>query len=193
MKYVVLLRGINVGGKNIIKMNDLKQLLLDLNFKNIQPYIQSGNVILDSDLDETSLHNKISDGFVKQFGFEIVMIIRNIDEIQYLIAQMPFSPDEMIAAETADPQVEHLYVYFLESPPEESQIEAIRRKYAGSDTLRVGKRECYLLCHQSIRKSKLAGYTSKVFNTATVRNWKSVCNLYDMMTGRQPNSKKIER
>lgn len=193
MKYVVLLRGINVGGKNIIKMNDLKQLLLDLNFKNIQTYVQSGNVVLDSDLDEASLRNKISDGFVKQFGFVIGMIIRNIDEIQYLIAQMPFSPDEMIAAETADPEVEHLYVYFLESLPEESQIEAIRRKYVGSDTLRVGKRECYLLCYQSIRKSKLAGYTSKVFNTATVRNWKSVCNLYDMMAGRQPNTKKIKR
>ncbi|WP_085832382.1 DUF1697 domain-containing protein [Clostridium merdae] len=181
MKYVVLFRGINVGGKNIIKMNDLKQLLLDLNFKNIRTYVQSGNVVLDSDLDEASLYNTVSDGFVKRFGFEIGVIIRNIDEIQYLIAQMPFSLDEMIAAETAAPQVEHLYVCFLESLPEQSQIEAIRRKYVGSDILRERKRECYLLCHQSIRKSKLAGYISKVFHTATVRNWKSVCNLYDMM------------
>ena len=70
MKYVVLFRGINVGGKNIVKMNDLKQLLLDLELKNVQTYVQSGNAVLDSDLDETSLQNKICDGFVKRFGFE---------------------------------------------------------------------------------------------------------------------------
>lgn len=181
MKYVVLFRGINVGGKNIVKMNDLKQLLLDLELKNVQTYIQSGNAILDSNLDETSLQNKICDGFVKRFGFESGVIIRNMDEIQNLIAQNPFSTDEMIAAESADPQVEHLYIYFLDSFPEQSQIEAVCKKYVGPDALRVGKRECYLLCHQSIRKSKLAGYMSKAFHTATVRNWKSVCNLYDRM------------
>jgi len=181
MEYVVLFRGINVGGKNIVKMNDLKQLLLDLKLKNVQTYVQSGNAVLDSDLDEASLQNKICDGFVKRFGFESGVIIRNMDEIQYLIAQFPFSQDEITAAETADPQVEHLYIYFLDSLPEQSQIEAVCRKYVGSDTLRAGKRECYLLCYQSIRKSKLADYMSKAFNTATVRNWKSVCNLYDMM------------
>ncbi|WP_283610622.1 DUF1697 domain-containing protein [Faecalispora anaeroviscerum] len=181
MKYVVLFRGINVGGKNIVKMNDLKQLLLDLELKNVQTYVQSGNAVLESDLDETTLQNNICNGFVKRFGFESGVIIRNMDEIQYLIAQLPFSPDEITAAETADPQVEHLYVYFLDSLPEQSQLDAVCGKYAGSDMLRAGKRECYLLCHQSIRKSKLAAYMSKAFDMATVRNWKSVCSLYDMM------------
>lgn len=170
MKYVVLFRGINVGGKNIVKMNDLKQLLLDLELKNVQTYVQSGNAVLEFDLDETALQNKIHDGFVIRFGFESGVIIRNIDEMQYLIAQLPFSPDAMTAAETADPQVEHLYVYFLDSLPEQAKLDAICRKFAVSDTLRTGKRELYLLCHQSIRKSKLAGYMSKAFNTATVRN-----------------------
>lgn len=181
MKYAVLFRGINVGGQNIVKMNDLKQLLLNMEFKNVQTYVQSGNAVLESDLDETALQNKIQDGFVKRFGFESGVIIRSIDEIQYLIAQLPFSPEELIAAETADPQVEHLYVYFLDSLPEQSQLDTIYRKYDSPDMLRAGKREYYFLCHQSIRKSKLAGYMSRAFDMVTVRNWKSVCNLYNMM------------
>ena len=181
MTYAILFRGINVGGKNIVKMNDLKQLLFDLEFKDVQTYVQSGNAVLKSDLDETALKNKIHDGFLKRFGFESSVIVRSIDEMQCLIAQLPFSKDEITAAETANAQVEHLYVYFLDSLPEQSKLDAICRKCTDSDMLQAGKREFYLLCHQGIRKSKLTGYMSKAFNTATVRNWKSVCNIYGMM------------
>ena len=182
MKYVVLFRGINVGGKNVVKMSSLKQLLLDLGMQNVQTYIQSGNAVFESDLDETSLRDKINDDFIKIFGFESSVIIRNIDEMQYLIAQFPFTPDEMAAAEAADPQVEHLYVYFLNGPPEQSQLDLVCKDVFGPDKLRAGKRELYLLCHQSIRISKLAVRMSKIFDTATVRNWKSVCKLYDLLT-----------
>lgn len=182
MKYVALFRGINVGGKNVVKMNDLKQLLLDLGLQNVQTYAQSGNAVLESGLDEPSLNDKIYTGFVKRFGLESGVILRNIDEMQYLIAQLPFTSNEMAAAETADPQVEHLYVCFLNNPPEKSQIDLVGKEYIGSDKLRIGKRELYLLCHQSIRKSKLAVRMSKTFHMATVRNWRSVCSLYDMLT-----------
>lgn len=181
MKYAVLFRGINVGGKNVVKMNDLKQLLFDLGLKKVKTCVQSGNAILESDIDETALQSMIHDGFVKRFEFESGVIIRNIDEMQSLIAQLPFSTDEMNAAETADPQVEHPYVYFIDIPPEQFQLDTICREYAGPDMLWAGKRELYLLCYQSIRKSKLAVRMTKTFDIATVRNWKSVCNLYYMM------------
>jgi uncharacterized protein (DUF1697 family) len=181
MKYVALFRGINVGGKNVVKMNDLKQLLRDLGLQNVKTYVQSGNAVFESDLDEPSLQEKICAGFIKRFGLESCLIIRNIHEMQYLVAQLPFTPNEIAAAETADPQVEHLYVCFLNFPAEQSQIDLICKDYTGSDKLRTGKRELYLLCHQSIRKSKLAVRVSKMFNTATMRNWNSVCNLYDML------------
>lgn len=183
---MVLFRGINVGGKNVIKMNDLKQLLLDLGLQNVKTYVQSGNAVLESDLDEISLQDKIHADFVKRFGFESGVILRNIDEMRDLVAQLPFTSDERAAAETADLQVEHLYVYFFNNLPEQSQIDLICKECAGSDKLRAGKREMYLLCHQSIRKSKLAVRMSKTFDTATVRNWKSVCNLYEMLITMSP-------
>ncbi len=181
MKYAVLFRGINVGGKNIVRMNDLKQLLLNLELRNIQTYVQSGNAVLESDLDECALENKIYDGFIKRFGFQSSVIIRNIDEMQSLIARLPFGPEEIAAAEKAALQVEHLYVYFLDKPPTRDQIALLCEGYDGPDQLSAGKRELYFLCHQSIRKSKLAVRMSRIFHSATVRNWKSICNLNNML------------
>lgn len=189
MNYAVLFRGINVGGKNMVKMKDLKQLLLDLNLKNVQTYLQSGNAVVETDFDEPRLRETIHDGFVDRFGFESGVIIRTIDEIQQLIAQLPFTKDEMAAAEAMDPKVEHLYVYFLDRLPEKSRLDAICSREVGSDMLRAGKRELYLLCRQSIRKSNLAGYLSRALDVATVRNWKSVCKLYSKMTDLQMREK----
>ena len=181
MKYAVLFKGINVGGKNVVKMNDLKQLLLDLGLSNVKTYIQSGNAVFKTDIGEAALHDMIFTGFSERFGFESDAIIRSIDEIGALIDRLPFSAMEITAAE-ADPQVEHLYVYFLDNPPKQSQIDAVCREYLGPDTPRAGKREVYLLLNQSIRKSKLAALTAKTFDSATARNWKTVNKLHDMLT-----------
>ncbi|MEA4919979.1 MAG: DUF1697 domain-containing protein [Clostridiaceae bacterium] len=181
MVYAVLFRGINVGGKNAVKMNDLKQVLLDLNLHKVKTYIQSGNAVFESDLDEASLQEEICGSFLKQFGFSCKIIIRNIDEIHALIQQLPFTPDEISSAEEADPDVEHLYAYFLDDTPQQVQIDAICQELDGQDILGTGKRELYLLCRGSIRKSKTAAKISKLFDSSTSRNWSTVCHLYDMM------------
>lgn len=181
MKYAVLFRGINVGGRNIVKMNDLKQLLLDLGLTKVETYIQSGNAIFETMLDETCLREAIHTAFVKQYRFACNIIIRSIEEIRTLVDQLPITTEEIAAAEVTDPKVEHLYVYFLDCSPEQTKIDAIRKEYIGPDFLRTGKREIYLLCHQSIRNSKLAIGTAKVFDSATARNWKTVKKIYEML------------
>lgn len=182
MKYAVLFKGINIGGKNIVKMNDLKQLLLELGLSKVKTYIQSGNAVFETAIDEETLNDMIYSGFAERFGFKSNAIIRSIDEIRALIDLLPFSTEEINAAEVADPQVEHLYVYFLDNSPEQSQIDAICKGYLGPDVLRTGKREVYLLLHQSIRKAKLAVHIAKTFDSATSRNWKTVNKFYDMLT-----------
>lgn len=181
MKYVALFRGINVGGKNIVKMQDLKQLLLDLGFQQVNTYIQSGNVVFEAALEEVPLRDRIHTAFSERFGFESDVILRSMDEMDTLIHRLPFSAEEIAKAEAADPQVEHLYVYFLENPPEPSKLDAICRKYTGPDLFQAGEREIYLLCSESIRKSKLAIGISKAFDSATARNWKTVLKLTDML------------
>ncbi len=182
MKYAILFRGINVGGKNIVKMEELKRLLCDLGLNKVKTYIQSGNAVLETTLSKAALHDTIKAGFLERFGFESGILIRSIDEIELLINGLPVTAAEIAAAEDADPQVEHLYVYFLDNPPEQVQIDAICKEYVGSDILRPGQRELFLLCHQSIRKSRLAVLISKTFHSATVRNWNTVNKLYDMLT-----------
>lgn len=181
MKYVALFKGINVGGKNIVKMLDLKQLLLDLGLAEVKTYIQSGNAIFKTDFSEEELYNMIYRGFANRFGFESNVIIRSIDEIRALIGRLPFSEEEIKSAETADPKLEHLYVCFLDNIPDKSQIDEIYKKYQGKDGLKMGKKELYLLFYQSIRESKLATLTAKTFNSSTMRNWKTVKKLYDML------------
>ena len=181
MNYVVLFRGINVGGKNVVKMTDLEALLFDLGLNEVKTYIQSGNAVCKTVSSETDLLNKIRDGFIDRFGFESSILVRSIEEIRILVEQLPIPAAEIAAAERADPQIEHLYVYFLAKPPEQMQIDAVCKEYVGADVLQIGKREIYLLCQQSIRKSKLAARASKIFDSATVRNWKTVSALYDMM------------
>lgn len=181
MKYVALFRGINVGGKNIVKMQDLKQLLLDLGFQQVNTYIQSGNVVFEAALEEAPLRDRIRTAFSERFGFESDVILRSMDEINTLVDRLPFSAEEIAKAEAADPQVEHLYVYFLENLPELSKLDAICKKHTGPDLFQAGEREIYLLCSESIRKSKLAIGISQAFDSATARNWKTVLKLTDML------------
>lgn len=181
MKYAALFRGINVGGKNIVKMDKLKQLFINLGFQKVGTYIQSGNVVFETELDEISLRNIIETAFTSCFGFESNVMIRNIDEMKILINRFPFSPEELAVAEAADPQVEHVYVYFLNVSPNEKQIEDMYRGYSGMDILRIENREIYLLCHESIRKSKMAIRIAGVADSVTVRNWKTVGKIYDML------------
>jgi len=181
MKYAALFRGINVGGKNIVPMKELERFLLDLGLSKVKTYIQSGNAAFESELCETALLDLIKTGFPNRFGFESKTLIRSIDEIRVLIEQLPITAAEIEEAEAFDPQVEHLYVYFFNSVPETTKLDEIRNADIGTDILRVGKREAYLLCHQSIRLSKLATRTSKAFASATVRNWKTVKKLYDLL------------
>ncbi len=182
MIYTVLLRGINVGGKNVVKMADLERLLINLGFLEVKTYIQSGNAIFEADLDEATVTGKIKSGFFECFGFESNALVRNIHEMQSVLEQLPFTDSEIVQAEAVNPETEHLYVYFLDESPEQVLIDAIYGNYSGADKLRAGNQELYFLCQQSIRNSKLAASVSKKFPSATARNWKTVKKLNGMMT-----------
>ncbi|WP_334145319.1 DUF1697 domain-containing protein, partial [Muricomes intestini] len=110
-------------------MAALRQLFLNLGLSKVQTYIQSGNVVFESDLDEPSLLDIIYAGFDEHFGFQCDVMMRNIDEIRFLIEQLPITPAEKSAAELADSKTEHLYVYFLSDLPKQSVIDAVCRKY----------------------------------------------------------------
>ncbi len=87
MRYVALLRGINVTGKNMIKMETLRATFESLGFKNVVSYINSGNLAFDTTKTEDGkLAKKIHDAIQKDFGFDISVMVRSMAEIEEIVA-----------------------------------------------------------------------------------------------------------
>jgi uncharacterized protein (DUF1697 family) len=114
--YIALLRGINVGGKNKIKMADLKQVFETIGLCEVQTYIQSGNVLFKSNEREEELRKKIEQAIEKTFGFTVSVILRTAEELECIIGNCPFSEEEVLEAE-ASSEVESLYVSLMANAP----------------------------------------------------------------------------
>ena len=94
MKYVAFLRGINVGGKNKIKMETLREVFSSLGFSAVKTYINSGNVIFETaETDGKNLAARIETAIEKEFTLKIKVIVRTIDEIKTVVASHPFAEE----------------------------------------------------------------------------------------------------
>jgi len=181
MKYAAFFRGINVGGKNIVKMADLKEMFVDLGCGNVQTYIQSGNVLFDAEDSAPPATERIREAFINTFGFASAVTLRTKNEIIAIMDALPFSKQEIDRATAANLEVEHLYVYLLDQMWPREEIAKIETEHQGPDLLRFGKQEIYLLCHGSIRDSKPAAALAKLSAPMTARNWKTMMRLCEMM------------
>ena len=94
-KYIALLRGINVSGQKKIKMSDLKILFEELSFTNVQTYIQSGNVLFTSNMNnKKAILNKIEKKITNRFGYKVEVILKTPDELKRAIKSNPFLKDK---------------------------------------------------------------------------------------------------
>jgi uncharacterized protein (DUF1697 family) len=96
-KKIAILRGINVGGKRRILMADLKLLFESFGLKNVVTYIQSGNVIFDSDQLNSELENLFEKGITEKFGFDVPVIVRSSKDLEKAIQKNPFY-DKMLTS-----------------------------------------------------------------------------------------------
>jgi uncharacterized protein (DUF1697 family) len=174
--YIALLRGINVGGKNMIKMAELKDTFEAMGLSRVQTYIQSGNVLFESDEEEEPLRKHIEHEIEVNFGFSVTVVLRTAEELKRIAANCPFSEEEVSEAE-ASSEGESLYVSFLLEELSREGIERLKAFESESDKYRIEDREIFLLFRHSIRNSKLANNLQKLEVPATVRNWKTVNKL----------------
>lgn len=169
MRYVAFLRGINVSGQKLIKMEVLRQYFELPGFKNIVTYIQSGNVLFDSkEVDEAKLLTKIEKQLVKQLGYEVPVVLRSIDEMRAVIGRNPFKD------EPAD-SVRKLYVHFLSGVPEKLLHGSLDRYKSDQEEIKIVGREMYFLA-PGFGNTKLTNSVieKKLGVTATARNWATV-------------------
>lgn len=179
-QYIALLRGINVGGKNKIKMADLREALTNVGLAKVQTYIQSGNIILESNEDEATVRTIIEHTIEKEFALSIKTVIRTSEQFKKIVKNCPFS-DEQIAEVAANSETESLYVAMLRDEPKIERIEKLHSFDFGDDQYSIAGRDVFLLFGQSIRNSKLAVHVEKLGGPITTRNWKTMNKLIELL------------
>ena len=174
--YIALLRGINVGGKNIIKMVELKQVFEAIGLCEVKTYIQSGNVLFKSNEAEETLRKKIEQAIEVNFRLPVTVVMRTAAELEQIIWNCPFSKEEVAEAESSSYAVCQ-YVALLTHAPLQEMIENLNAYQNESEQYQIIGREVFLLFHHSIRNSKLANNLYKLGVSAAVRNWKTINKL----------------
>lgn len=173
--YVSILRGINVGGRRKIKMNELKQLYSRIRLLNTYTYIQSGNVIFNTENNEDCkvLATQIENAILDSFGFEVPVVVRTFREIEQAIANNPF---------TKGNNIENLHLTFLNDYPESEKLAAIENSDFFPDLFNVVDKDVFIACNGKYSDSKLSNtfFENKLKIPATTRNWKTVMQLYEM-------------
>lgn len=180
-KYAAFFRGLNVGGKNIVKMAELEALFSSLGFQEVKTYIQSGNVVFSSELDEIALETLITDSFKNRFGFQSAVVLRSGTELSDIVRSLPFPAEEIESVKKEVPDVEHLYVYLSGTALDREQVAKLCANYDGTDKIYMTKREIYLLCRQSVRTSKLAARLVKLPQALTARNLRTLEKISGML------------
>jgi len=169
-----LLRGINVGGRNILPMKDLADLLDGLGCDNVATYIQSGNVVFQHEAGDSSvLERQISDEVLSRFGFEPQVLIISVRDFEAAVATNPYLVTEQ------DAKTVHLF--FLSDCPTDPDFDKLNSLKGSSERFKLIDRVFYLHAPDGIGRSKLASSVEKLLGVpATARNWRTVLKLLDM-------------
>jgi uncharacterized protein (DUF1697 family) len=174
--YLAILRGINVSGKNVIKMLELKALFESLKFSNVKTYIQSGNVCFKAKAQKNqSIVSVISDAIKKQFNFDVPVIVFEADYLQNIIKENPF-----LNTKTIDET--HLHITFFNSKPDIQLVNDLSLEIYKPDLAVWGDNAVYLYCPKGYGNTKLNNsfFEKKLKCIATTRNWKTVNVLLNM-------------
>jgi len=173
---ISMLRGVNVGGHNKIKMDALRALYESMKLREAQTYVQSGNVIFRTDeRDIARLAKRIEDGIERKLGFRPDVILRTATEMREVIARNPFAKRRGI-------EPSKLLVTFLGSDPGAEAREKILQIKCDPKELRIEGRELYIYFPNGIGRSKLswAGLEKTLKTPGTARNWNSVTKMLEM-------------
>jgi len=175
-KYIVLLRGINVGGNNRLPMADLRILLSTNGYENVITYIQSGNILLDSKktIDETNEH--IKQLIKQQFDYDIPVVTLTDEEFKKCFTENPYLKIE--------DNIKKLHVTFLKKIPKNDLVENMEINSTNNDSYTIIDKTIYLHIPGDYHKTKFSNtqFEKKLKTQATTRNWRTITKLFEMIT-----------
>jgi uncharacterized protein (DUF1697 family) len=178
--FISLLRGINVSGHRMIRMEALIGAVVDLGFRNVRTYIQSGNLIFESNsIDTKEISGGISRKIHEDFGFDVPVITITAKELERVIASNPFSKNS--AMDSA-----FLHVVFLSEEPDIPCIDKLHEIDFRRDELALIGKALYIYCPDGYSNSRLTNgfLEARLKVAATTRNWKTTNELFRIASGK---------
>lgn len=169
-----ILRGINVGGKRKILMADLKSMCEELGLKKVTTYIQSGNLIFNSDKPNSELENELEKAITEKYGFDVPVIVRTQKELENSINNNPFFEK--------DADIKQLHLTFLKKKPSKENIEKALTFNYKLDKFKIDNKNVFIFCAGKYHESKLTNnfFEKQLKVGATTRNWKTVMKLSEL-------------
>jgi len=171
--YIAFLRGINVGGHKKILMADLRLLFESLGLKDVQSYIQSGNVVFSSK-EESNLANKIAEAIEAKYGFSVPVLVKKVSELSEILSKCPFF----------DQKREKSYFILLEESPTKESIEFIAAFSNLNEEFYIAQNCVYIYYAVGAGKAKMGNnfFEKKLKVKATARNYRTMAKLLELTT-----------
>ncbi len=182
VKYVALMRGINVGGHRKIKMADLKVVVRDAGFEAVQTYVQSGNVVFGgAEKPVKEVAATLEAACKKVFGFPIEIIVRDKDTFRAEAEACPYASDTLEPTDGREPRF--LHVAFLSATPDATRVLAVIDSYGGPEDTTLKGDALYIYYREGSGRSDFSKLLTekKLGVSPTSRNWNTVLKLLDML------------
>lgn len=176
-RYIALMRGINVSGQKKIKMADLQMLFEALGYECVSTYIQSGNVIFETQKrDRNKMKVQIEAAVKEAYDFSVLVEVLAAEDLYDIVENCPFESLDLIENGTK------VLVTFLYAKPNQENIDMLLSKVVEPEELIVHGRAIYVYCPNGYGKTKLSNvFIEKTLQIdATTRNWKTVGKLVEL-------------
>jgi uncharacterized protein (DUF1697 family) len=174
--HLALLRGINVSGHNMMKMEALKTMLENIGFTNVRTYLQSGNVFVDTDEESASkVGFMIKQEIFKVFGHEVPIVVIAKEDLELCFKNNPFLKEKEVDSKK-------LYVAFVSIVLKKENINDLKISQFKPDEASIDGNRIFIKYAIGAGKTRFdQKYIEKKLNvTATIRNWNTVTNLLNM-------------
>jgi uncharacterized protein (DUF1697 family) len=174
--HLALLRGINVSGHNMIKMEILKNVLENKGFQNVRTYIQSGNVFVDSEEKHgASVGFAIKQEIFKQLGLEVPVVVVSKNDLEQCFLNNPYLKEKEV-------DEKKLYIAFVSKELQASAINDLKISQFKPDEAAIDKSRIFIKYATGAGKTRLdQKYIEKKLSVvATIRNWNTVTKLLAM-------------
>jgi len=172
------LRGVNVTGHNTIKMEVLRGLCQGLGFRNVETYVQSGNIVFQALLENPeAISKRIGETVLRSFGFDTPVIVRTSKEMRNVIGNNPFLKEKGIDSSK-------LHVTFLSETAQKGSEKKLETLATNPDRFYPASHEIYLYCPGGYGRTRLSNNAiEKALSVeATTRNWKTTNTLFEMVS-----------